>query len=59
MYINGQPVDTGAINARAVRRRSIDLSTLEALFASSSVWAASVAPVPRARATSQLQIWNA
>ena len=57
VYINGQPVGSGG-STLGNATTSINLSALEALFASSSVWAADSFGTA-GRGTSQLQIWNA
>jgi subtilisin family serine protease len=57
VYINGQPVSSGG-STLSNATTSIDLSTLEALFSSSSLWAAGNSDAA-GHGTSQLQIWNA
>ena len=57
VYINGQAIGSSR-STQSNATNSIDLSALEALFASSSVWAASSSAAAE-QGTSQLQIWNA
>lgn len=57
VYINGKPVSSSR-STQPDATTSIDLSTLEALFATSSVWVAGSSAVA-GQASSQIQIWNA
>jgi type VI secretion system secreted protein VgrG len=57
VYVNGQKIDTSTI-AQDSATSSIDLSSLEKLFAAMSVWAAGYSGAA-GQGTTQVQIWNA